>query len=123
MSNDLLVLNGIDGASGEYLLPPMSLQDLSRIARGKKLDDENLRELKWLNQLVDAGRLADRGPRAPGAAIHLALCLGGERDVRTAPGPHGRELDGRHGHGMARGRPSRPGGAASTRGGPRAGIS
>ena len=38
MSNDEpLVFNGIDGASGDYLLPPMSAQDLSKIARGVPL--------------------------------------------------------------------------------------
>lgn len=48
MSNDEpLVFNGIDGASGDYLLPPMSAQDLSKIARGVPLNDEDVKELKW----------------------------------------------------------------------------
>jgi hypothetical protein len=52
MSNDLLVFNGIDGASGGYLLPPMPPQDLSRIAQGEKLDATHLNELKWWHQRV-----------------------------------------------------------------------
>jgi hypothetical protein len=47
MSTELLVFNGIDGASGEYLLPPMAPQDLAKIAQGEALDEQHLNELRW----------------------------------------------------------------------------
>ena len=50
MTSEPLVFNGINGASGEYLLPPMSAEQLSKLARGEQLDDEHLNELKWYNQ-------------------------------------------------------------------------
>src|SRR5262245_1131351 len=46
MSNDLLFINGIDGATGEYLLPPLSTQEITQIARGETWDESHLRDLK-----------------------------------------------------------------------------
>jgi hypothetical protein len=42
-----VVFNGIDGASGSYLLPPMPLTQISRLARGPVPDDAHLAELRW----------------------------------------------------------------------------
>ncbi len=42
----LMMFNGINGASGEYLLPPMTAHELAAIARGEGQDEEHLRELK-----------------------------------------------------------------------------
>ena len=47
MSNDLLYFNGVNGASGEYLLPPLTPQDISKLAQDEQLDAKNLAELKW----------------------------------------------------------------------------
>jgi hypothetical protein len=41
-----LIFNGIDGASGDYLSPPLTPQDIAKIARGEKLDKDHLEELK-----------------------------------------------------------------------------
>jgi hypothetical protein len=41
-----IYFNGINGATGNYLLPPMSPQDLSKIAQGEALDKNHLKELK-----------------------------------------------------------------------------
>src|SRR3712207_1566963 len=41
---DLLVFNGIDGTTGDYLIPPMAPHTLARIALGERWD--NLSELR-----------------------------------------------------------------------------
>jgi hypothetical protein len=60
MPSDRLVFNGIDGASGEYLLPPMSPSEVSRIAQGETLDEGHLRELKAWHERVTRVQL---GPK------------------------------------------------------------
>ena len=57
MSDNLLFFNGIDGASGEYLLPPMTPQDISKIAQGEKLDEKHLNELKRRHQQLTKAHL------------------------------------------------------------------
>jgi len=52
MRNEDLVFNGINGASGDYLLPPMSPEELSRIIQGETLDEEHLRDLRNRYQTV-----------------------------------------------------------------------
>jgi len=72
MPNDLLIFNGIDGSSGDYLLPPMSPHDISAVAQGEHLDPQHLNELKWkyrqtteghygLSEGIDPRNLADAG--------------------------------------------------------------
>jgi len=60
MAEEKLVFNGIDGASGGYLLPPMSPQDVSKIAQGVTPDEGHLRELKFWYQRVTQAHL---GPK------------------------------------------------------------
>ena len=60
MAEEKLVFNGIDGASGGYLLPPMSPQDVSKIAQGVTPDEGHLRELKYWYQRVTQAHL---GPK------------------------------------------------------------
>jgi hypothetical protein len=50
MPTEQLYFNGINGATGEYLLPPMSPQDISKIAQGESLDKAHLQELKFWYQ-------------------------------------------------------------------------
>lgn len=47
MTKEQLCFNGINGANGEYLLPAMSPQDLSKIAQGETLEKSHLQELKF----------------------------------------------------------------------------
>ncbi len=49
MPTDLLHFNGVDGSTGEYLLPPLSAEVVSKVARGAldQIGEEQLRELKW----------------------------------------------------------------------------
>ncbi len=50
-----MTFNGIDGASGNYLLPPTSPADISVIARGETLDAGHLRELRdWHERTTQA---------------------------------------------------------------------
>lgn len=41
-----LTFNGINGTTGDYLLPEMSVEEISKIARGEEFDEEHLNELK-----------------------------------------------------------------------------
>ncbi len=49
MEPEPIIFNGIDGATGSYLLPPLTTNDISKIAQGEKLDPAQLRALaqKW----------------------------------------------------------------------------
>lgn len=69
MTEEYLVFNGIDGASGEYLLPPMTPRQLSEIVRGEPWDQEHLRELKWWYQRVTQAHL---GPTTGVDPLNLA---------------------------------------------------
>jgi len=46
MANEHLFLNGIDGATGDYLLPPQTVAAVASAARGEVPDANHLRELK-----------------------------------------------------------------------------
>ncbi len=46
MSNEILYFNGINGGSGEYLLPPVTPRFLSKIARGEAVPESVLQDLK-----------------------------------------------------------------------------
>ena len=43
---ELLVFNGVDGATGDYLLPPMRPAVVSALARGERLDPAEVRDLR-----------------------------------------------------------------------------
>lgn len=58
MSTDTLILNGIDGSNGGYLLPPLPLTLISEIARREKIDPEQLKELRGWYQRAQAQDLA-----------------------------------------------------------------
>ena len=55
MSDELLYFNGIDGASGDYALPPMRPADMSAAIRGEAVDEQLLKELKWRYQRANEG--------------------------------------------------------------------
>jgi hypothetical protein len=60
MATDKLVFNGINGATGGYLLPNLTPQEVGRLARGEKLDPQQTRELKWWHNRVTESHL---GPK------------------------------------------------------------
>jgi hypothetical protein len=45
-TDELHYFNGIDGTTGEYLLPPMTTEQLAKLARGETFDPAHLSELK-----------------------------------------------------------------------------
>jgi hypothetical protein len=47
MTEPLLFVNGVDGSTGSYLLPPLKPSDVSAAARGEPQDPQRLKELKW----------------------------------------------------------------------------
>ena len=52
MGLEVAIFNGIDGATGEYLLPTLSPQDISAIARGAPQDPKQVAELKqWWQRI------------------------------------------------------------------------
>ena len=53
MSAQQMFFNGIDGASGDYLLPPMTPAQVSAVVRGQpesEEDQQRIKELKWWYQ-------------------------------------------------------------------------
>ena len=46
MEDDLMVFNGINGATGRYDLPPKTLAEIARVARGSPLEGEHLTDLR-----------------------------------------------------------------------------
>ena len=69
---DKLCFNGINGVTGDYLLPEMSVEQIARVARGESRDEEHIAELKRRHQSqdavflgamegIDATRLAETG--------------------------------------------------------------
>jgi len=53
MPTEELYFNGINAATGDYLLPPMAPRDVSKIAQGESLEEAHLQELKhWYERLT-----------------------------------------------------------------------
>ncbi len=47
--SDLIFINGINAASGDYDFPPLPLEDLSKLAQGEKFSEEELNDLRNKN--------------------------------------------------------------------------
>ena len=74
MSNDnLLILNGINGANGEYDLPPQRPQDVARVARGLPLDLAEKQDIQ-IRRAVDQQSIASFGSLQ--SAEHFGLVEG-----------------------------------------------
>jgi predicted acylesterase/phospholipase RssA len=55
MSSERLIFNGINGATGSYLLPPMTPAELGAIIRGEERDQAQARELRrWYQYLTQS---------------------------------------------------------------------
>ena len=57
MGSEYLFFNGIDAASGDYLLPPLTAHDVAGIAQGEQLDPSHLKELRQWWQRISHGDL------------------------------------------------------------------
>lgn len=44
--DDLIFINGINASSGDYDFPPMSLDDMAKLAQGEALDEADIKELQ-----------------------------------------------------------------------------
>jgi hypothetical protein len=62
MSTEQLFFNGIDGETGDYLLPPLTLEQVSKIAQGEEFDPDHLSELNRKNdQLTNPNFAPEEG--------------------------------------------------------------
>lgn len=68
-NDDTLALNGIDGATGGYLLPDLTVEDVAKIAQGDTLDDTFKAELK-------ARYTRDREVQSGEAKRHMGVIAG-----------------------------------------------
>jgi hypothetical protein len=116
MNPESLFVNGLNGATGEYLLPPLSPPEISAIARGEKLDLNHIQELKdWRRRVsqtqlapkegVDPTNLAESGwavlfPHDANPAIREALSplLALRREQATEKNRYYREYIGNDGY-------------------------
>ncbi len=46
MSEELLYINGINAETGDYALPPLSAEQIAKVARGEQLDDDLKKDLQ-----------------------------------------------------------------------------
>src|SRR5215213_10549883 len=73
-SDGAFVFNGVDGASGQYLTPPLTEHDVANLAQGKPLAQQeappqtsplNAEETRHLNELAWRHRTATEATFAP----------------------------------------------------------
>src|SRR5215212_11813298 len=73
-SDEALAFNGVDGASGQYLTPPLTNHDLANLAQGKPLTEQepplnsaplDEQESRHLNDLAWRHRVATEATFAP----------------------------------------------------------
>jgi hypothetical protein len=111
-----MLFNGLNGASGEYLLPPLTHQQLSAVARDARPDPKDIQELKqWWERIslthfapmegIDATNLAEAGwavlfahDADPALREALAPLLEHRRKHATQKNNYYREYTGKDGY-------------------------
>ena len=58
--DERVFVNGVNGATGGYLLPPLAPRDISAAARGDPVDEDQLGELRWRHRQHDEATFAPR---------------------------------------------------------------
>jgi hypothetical protein len=58
--DERVFVNGVNGATGDYLLAPPSLRDISAVARGEPVDRDQLGELRWWHRRSAEATFAPR---------------------------------------------------------------
>lgn len=69
MSSNHLVFNGLNAEDGSYLVPPITINDLSQVMQGRQLPLERRKELMFWHQYISQIRL---GPKASVNPMDLA---------------------------------------------------
>jgi hypothetical protein len=64
--DDFMTFNGIDGASGGYLLPPLPPSQIAAVARGEPVDPKEAKELQGWYQFISQGHFGVREGVDPG---------------------------------------------------------
>ena len=116
MSDELLVFNGIDGATGTYSQQALSAAEISKLIRGEKTDDRHSQELKFRHDAateahfgvkrgVDPEDLAQAGwgvifahDADPAIAEALGELLQHRREQASAEKPRYKEYSGADGY-------------------------
>ena len=66
MPPETLLFNGIDGSTGDYLTPPLTIQEVSKLAQGEQIDAGHLAELRnrhWRDTEPSFAPIADVDPK------------------------------------------------------------
>lgn len=58
--DERVFVNGVNGATGGYLLPPLAPRDISAVARGDPVDQGHLGELRWWHRRTAEATFAPR---------------------------------------------------------------
>ena len=93
MPDELLYFNGVNGATGEYLLEPQPPDVISKIAQGETLDQAQVKELKFWYQRVTQQHLGPKegvDPKNLGQPAGASSSPSGQRQgpcPERRPGP------------------------------------
>ena len=93
--DERVFVNGVNGATGGYLLPPLAPRDISAVARGDPVDEDQLGELRWRHRQHDEATFAPREGVDPmdlaasrvGCRLRPRRRSRGARGARAAPRP------------------------------------
>lgn len=91
MISEHFFVNGIDGASGDYLLPPLTPQDISAVARGQPRDPKQIDELKQWWQRISQPSFAPMAGMDPKKLAEtgwgVVFAVGADPEIKKALAP------------------------------------
>jgi hypothetical protein len=102
MNSDSMAFNGINGATGDYLLPSMTPLQISKIVQGESQDEAHIKELKWWYDRITRVTLGPKEGVEPNdlsqAGWGVIFAHGADPSIRDALSEllaHRREMAGR----------------------------